>query len=90
MSDLNEYNLFSLEDDDYNSLFITQSSNNDTVESMDVVCVEENNDENVQFGINSQDFMSLCVSLVTQKPWYEDISDDDCDWNVRSINENQR
>ena len=59
--------LFSLEDDDGNDLFITQSSNS-----------SNGNNSNSVIGDGS-DFSSPCVSLVSKNaaPQYEDISDDD-------------
>ena len=56
--------VFSLEEDDGNELFLTQSSNSDK-------------QVNPNFGIlgDSSDFSSPCVSLV--RPVYEDISEDE-------------
>ena len=73
--------LFSLEDDDFNKLFIMQSSSN-------VGNFNDQNDVEVdntmvksQFGIVETDFQSPCMSIVQgikgNDPIYEDISQDE-------------
>lgn len=62
--------LFSLEDEDYQGMFITQSSSN-----------ESNTSVNSGIISDSSDFLSPCVSLISQNttpaPVYPDISDED-------------
>ena len=62
--------VFSLEDDDGDNLFITQESRSDRI-----------NDQVQPILGNSTDFQSPCVSLTSQisntSAVYEDISDDD-------------
>ena len=73
--------LFSLEDDEFSELFITQepSVNNHEDEDKDQESIEMDN--NFQFGKASNDFSSPCVSLVRRNmpelPHYSDISDDE-------------
>ena len=61
--------LFSLEDEDYQGMFITQSSSN-----------ESNTSVNSGIISDASDFSSPCVSLVSQNttsaPAYSDISDE--------------
>ena len=63
-----EIDVFSLEEDDYNGLFITQSDNS-------VRNVAESN----KIPLDRSDFSSPCISIVLQqsmdRPVYEDISD---------------
>ena len=62
--------LFSLEDDDASSLFITQESNGDSN-------ITINGDNNSILG-DPMDFGSPCASLVGDaKPHYSDISEDE-------------
>ena len=52
--------LFSLEDDDYEDLFITQKSNVDK----ELVGNDENDDSGMFLGVAKSDFMSLCKSCI--------------------------
>ena len=59
--------LFSLEDDDFNELFITQSSHGggdgvDKNDESDNNCIQ-----NVTLGILYTDFQSLCLSVIDAK-----------------------
>ena len=68
-------NVFSLEDDDYNELFITQVPK-------DNVDVNKCNDEesgDMFFGVAKDDFQSPCSSLINRNEptIYSDISDAD-------------
>ena len=68
--------VFSLEDEDYNHMFITQECKNNENSVMEV---EESDGELDKFlGVSATDFSSPCVSIVKGvKPVYSDISDDD-------------
>ena len=68
---------FSLEDDDYGNIFITQesSSNSDVVFDLD----KSGENEELFLGVKLTDFKSPNVSQVDtiRNPMYSDISDDD-------------
>ena len=68
--------LFSLEDDDANELFITQTPRESLLDQLELTQSDGNNSI---LGVCGSDFQSPCTSLVTlqQAPMYEDISDDE-------------
>ena len=73
-----EGDLFSLEDEDYNELFIAQQPSRNISDLMDKSV--ENLDSGVDsfLGLSADDFMSPCVSLASKdkfNPQYSDISD---------------
>ena len=78
--------VFSLEDDEYNGLFITQQSN----EISDVSDVKNEEDSGVFLGGDSFDFGAPCVSLMPKvepyNPQCKDISEDEF-VDDKSINE---
>ena len=69
--------VFSLEDDDYGNMFITQETNNseNLVNKLD----KSYDEDRVFLGVNESDFAMPCLSIV--KPvlnaMYSDISDDE-------------
>ena len=69
--------VFSLEDDDFNELFITQESK-DLVEEKPK---QEVNESGAILGLDLFDFASPCSSVVKRQAMYEpqtsDVSDDD-------------
>ena len=69
--------LFSLEDDDYGDLFITQESSKSSEMPLDM---DKSCDESELFlGVEPADFKSPCLSQVgpIRNPMYSDISDDE-------------
>ena len=76
--------MFSLEDDEGNDMFITQ-----TPSTSDGNTQELNNQSGGELflGIEVDDFQSPCSSLVSKsmkQPIYSDISDDDMEWEIQS------
>ena len=71
---------FSLEDDDFGDLFITQSSSNDNGNTL-----QEEKDGDTFLGLNQSDFQSPCSSvrsnLNVSETQYSDISDFEDDNN---------
>ena len=81
--------LYSLEDDGGEEMFITQTPRCNMLDNIEM----SGNEENEQFlGVNVNDFQSPCSSLVNQgdghRAIYEDISDDDGDFacNLQEAN----
>ena len=76
---------FSLEDDEYGDLFITQESNENSVSE-----VVRNEEEVGVLGVSATDFQSPCHSLFDKShgflPHYSDISDDENDFEEESGN----
>ena len=72
-----ECEVFSLEDDDYESMFITQEVSN----SQNLVGELDKSEEGdgLFLGLSKTDFVSPCVSQVKplHDPMYSDISDDE-------------
>ena len=68
--------MFSLEDDDYGDMFITQTPRN--VENSDVN-LDNSSDDVLLLGVEANDFSSQCTSIVKplRDPQYSDISDTD-------------
>ena len=70
-----EEQVFSLEDEDYGNMFITQESGNNE----NLIGNLDNSDNEGEFflGVKATDFASPCVSQVTshQNAMYSDISD---------------
>ena len=73
-----DYEMFSLEEDDSNELFLTQTPRQSSFGEVRSSGSERNSG---LFGLPNEDFSSPCCSLVNRiradKPVYEDISDDD-------------
>ena len=85
--------MYSLEDDDYGDMFITQSSKEyDYSDKSEVVSME--GDENLFLGVNTTDFTSPCKSVLDngkQDSMYSDISDfEENDKNMENKNEPMR
>ena len=76
ISNMENSEIFSLEDDDYGGLFITQESKEDKV--------PEINKDNLFLGVEETDFESSCSSLVGNNSLlnchYSDISDEEMDF----------
>ena len=70
-----EREVFSLEDDDYGDLFITQQSSNDQNIKSNLDKSEE--EDGLFLGIETSDFKSPCLSVVSplKNAMYSDISD---------------
>ena len=77
MEYLGKMDTFSLEEDEFSELFITQESNR----SVSNVSEEENADK-LFLGVEEDDFGTLSVSIVRSKevPHYSDISEDNKDF----------
>ena len=74
-----EFGVFSLEDDDYSELFITQESRKSENNDEKSGDFKGNVVEGMQFGIAEDDFQSSCQSMISDlnNPMYSDISDDE-------------
>ena len=73
---------FSLEDDDYGDLFITQSSNDNGGSRL----IQESSENDKFLGLNAGDFQSPCTSLVKShlhSSQYSDISD--CEEEIAGV-----
>ena len=72
--------VFSLEEDEGNELFITQSSSDNTMMELCQDDKELDILNGFSLGVPNTDFQSPCVSLLDKsknQPIYEDISDDE-------------
>ena len=84
--------LFSLEDDDYNEMFITQvpKVGNDGNKNSEVLEKEVN--DGMILGLARDDFQSPCSSLINRKESgiYSDISEAEDDFEMKNLHESDR
>ena len=71
-----DYNMYSLEEDESLEMFVTQVATQDSVQNVSQSYEKMDINDGSFLGLDRQDFTSPCTSLVKQNQ-YSDISEDD-------------